>query len=144
MLGEERKEGNAGVSNSNKSSNAEQFLPVPSWSVDPIPELTGLCLVALAVGGEFAPVIIHLPPQRCRFSIHCLRVKHSWPVRRYFPAAPWPVTTAWPPGSYSHPQSWGKSMDQLAWNGDAIEMNDCWANFYSSLYGTVMSGKLNW
>lgn len=35
MLGEERKEGNAGVSNSNKSSNAEQFLPVPSWSVEP-------------------------------------------------------------------------------------------------------------
>ncbi len=51
MLGEERKEEKAEVSNSNKSSNAEQFLPVMSWSVDPISNTkTGLCLVALAVG----------------------------------------------------------------------------------------------
>lgn len=51
MLGEERKEEKAEVSNSNKSSNAEQFLPVLSWSVDPISNpKTGLCLVALAVG----------------------------------------------------------------------------------------------
>lgn len=51
MLREGRKEENAGVSNSNKSSNAERFLPVLSWSVDSILSLkTGLCLVALAVG----------------------------------------------------------------------------------------------
>lgn len=51
MLGEERKEEKAEVSNSNKSSNAEQFLPALSWSVDPISNPnTGLCLVALAVG----------------------------------------------------------------------------------------------
>lgn len=51
MLQEERKEETAGVSNSNKSLNAERFHPVLSWSVDPISSLeTGLCLVALAVG----------------------------------------------------------------------------------------------
>lgn len=50
MLGEERKEEKAEVSNSNKSSNAEQFLPVLSCSVDPISNpKTRLCLVALAV-----------------------------------------------------------------------------------------------
>lgn len=51
MLGEEGKEEKAEVSKSNKSSNAEQFLPVQSGSVELIfnPE-TGLCLVALAVG----------------------------------------------------------------------------------------------
>lgn len=53
MLGEEREEENAEVSNSNKSSNAEQRLPVLSWSVDPISNpKTGLCLVALAVGRQ--------------------------------------------------------------------------------------------
>ena len=34
-------------------------------------------------------------------------------------------------------------MDQPAWNGDAIEMSDYQANSYSSLYGAVISEKLN-
>jgi len=56
VLGEERKEEKAEVSNSNKSSNAEQFLPVLPWSADLIfnPE-SGLCLVALAVGRKPQP-----------------------------------------------------------------------------------------
>lgn len=63
MLQEERKEETAGVSNSNKSLNAERFHPVLSWSVDPISSLeTELCLVALAVGRLFSAVIIHPTP----------------------------------------------------------------------------------
>lgn len=50
MLGEERKVKKAEVSNSNKSSNAEQILQTLSWSVDPISTpKTGLGLLALAV-----------------------------------------------------------------------------------------------
>lgn len=147
--GEERKEETAEVSNSNKSSNAEQFFPVLSWSVDPISNpKKGLCLVALAVGRWVQSSDHPLPcsrPQRCSLSRRCLWVKLSWPVRGYFPAAPpRSVTTAWPPTSYSLPPSREKkSIDQLAWNGDGIEMNDYWANSYSSLYGAVISEKLN-
>lgn len=64
-MGEERKEENAEVSNSNKSSNAEQFLPVLSSSVDPISNpKTGLCLVALAVGRpvQSKDHLLPLPP----------------------------------------------------------------------------------
>lgn len=147
MLGEEREEENAEVSNSNKSSNAEQRLPVLSWSVDPISNpKTGLCLVALAVGRQVQSSDYPTPPppaRRCSLSRRRLRVKLSWPVRGYFPAAPRSVTTAWPPTSYSLPQSREKSMDQPAWNGDPIEMNDYWANSYSSLYGAVISENLN-
>lgn len=145
MLGEDRKEEKAVVSNSNKSSNAEQLLSVVSCSVDPISNpKTGLSLVALAVGRRVQSSDHPLPaPRRCSLSRRCLRVKLSWPVRGYFPAAPRSVTTAWPPTSYSLPQRREKSIDQPAWNGDAIEMNDCRANSYSSLYGAVISEKLN-
>lgn len=107
--GEERKEGKAEVSNSNKSSNAEQFFPVLYWSADPISNpKKRLCLVALAVGRRVQSsdhTLLCSPPQRCSLSRRCLRVKLSWPVRGYFPAAPRSVTTAWPPTSYSLQQS---------------------------------------
>lgn len=101
MLGEERQEEKAEVSNSNKSSNAERFLPVLSRSVDPISDTkTGLCLVALAVGRRVQSSDHPLPsspspsPRRCSLSRQCLRVKLSWPVKGYFPAAPRSVTIA--------------------------------------------------
>lgn len=66
MLGAERKGGEkAEVSNSNKSSNAEQFLPALSRSADPISNLkTGLCLVTLAVGRRVQPTehLLCFPP----------------------------------------------------------------------------------
>lgn len=34
-------------------------------------------------------------------------------------------------------------MDQLEWNCDATEMNDYWANSYSSLYEAVISETIN-
>lgn len=66
----------AEVSNGNKSSNAEQFLPALSRSADPISNLkTGLCLVTLAVGRQVQPSEhpLHFPllcacPQRCSLS----------------------------------------------------------------------------
>lgn len=67
----------AEVSNGNKSSNAEQFLPALSRSADPISNLkTGLCLVTLAVGRQVQPSehpLPHFPllcarPQRCSLS----------------------------------------------------------------------------
>ncbi|KAK5850950.1 hypothetical protein PBY51_001782 [Eleginops maclovinus] len=62
MLGEEREEEKAEVSNSNKSSKAGLFLPVLSCSVDPISDSkTGLCLVALAVGRRVQPSDHPLP-----------------------------------------------------------------------------------
>lgn len=95
MLG--REEENAGVSNSNKSLNAEQFLPLLPWSVDLITNLkTGLCSVASAAGKlvQSSDYPLHFFPHD---GVVCPGTVSSWTVRRYFPAAPWPVTTAWPP-----------------------------------------------
>lgn len=106
MSGTERKEEKkkvAEVSNGNKSSKAEQFLPALSWSVDPISNLKkGLCLVALAVGRR-AQSSGHSPPpppfpfpfhRRCSLSRWCIVAELVRPVRGYFLAAPQPVTTA--------------------------------------------------
>lgn len=94
MLGEEGKEEKAEVSKSNKSSNAEQFLPVQSGSVELIfnPE-TGLCLVALAVGRRVQSSD-QAPPGPFSLPRRCFQVQLSWPARGRFPAAPRSVTGA--------------------------------------------------
>lgn len=92
MVAERRKkEEKAEVSNGNKSSNAEQFLPSLSWSVDPISNpKKRLCLVALTVGRRVQSSIPLPNPKKGQL----VQVKLCGFVRGYFPAAPQSVTIA--------------------------------------------------
>lgn len=150
MFGKERKEENAGVSNSNTFSNAEQFLLVLSWSVNLISNHKDRTLLSSfsSGGGEFSPVIIHSTTSPTPKGAVCPGVASVSSSAGLLEDTSQQHRGLWPqldpPTSYSHPRSWGKSMDQLARNGDAIEMSDYWANSYSSLYGAVISEKINW